>query len=73
MKKLIFTSIICLISFSCIAQKTEPIVKTTQAANGQKVDYITDATFENISINGVLKLEVVREPNSIDKVIEKLG
>ena len=73
MKKLVFTTIVCIISLNCLGQKKDTIIKTTKSANGEQVNYITENTFKNMSINGILKLDTIREPNSINKVIRKLG
>lgn len=73
MKKIIFTSILCFYSLTCLAQQTEQFVRVTEANNGEKVAFVDEKVFDNAVINGVLKIEVVLKPNSIDKVINILG
>lgn len=73
MKKVVIASVFCLFSLSCLAQQTEKLVKITEGYTGKSLPYITETTFENITINGSLKLATVLKPNSINEIIEILG
>lgn len=72
MKKIIITFTICLFALSCIAQN-KATFKQTEGYSGKKLPFITETEFENIQINNELALQTIMEPNSIKKVVSKLG